>query len=94
MILHLKHNNYQCFKTKNMNIFKKEPVISLFGGLFDIKTGKDFTHNISSLYFDRFNQEIIINIEKGVKVETIKISCQEARKIGFLNIEKLAPYCK
>jgi hypothetical protein len=77
-----------------INFLKKKPVISLFGGLFDIKTGKDFTHNISSLYFDSLSKNITIVIEKGVKVEQIVISCEHAKDIGFINIEKLAHYCK
>ena len=77
-------------------MFKKvsDIVIAWGVGLFDIKSGKDITHNVTGIYVDSYNSICTVIIQKGTDVDTIKISMEYAQEIGFININALKPYCK
>lgn len=61
--------------------------------LLDLKTGNEITHRITSMYVDSFLSVVEINIQKGTKIDTIKITMEEAESIGFINVKALSNYC-
>ena len=61
--------------------------------LLDLKTGKEITHRVTSMYVDTFLSVVEINIQKGVEMNTIRITMEEAEAIGFINVKALGNYC-
>jgi NADH:ubiquinone oxidoreductase subunit F (NADH-binding) len=71
----------------------KEKVIAFNNQLFDVNKSKNVTHNIVSIFIDSFSGYATIRVEHFEKVESIKISIEEAVNIGFLNFDALNKYC-
>lgn len=44
---------------------------------------------VSNVYFDNQSGEISLTLEKGTKVEIVKITYQQARVIGLINLDVL-----
>jgi|GEM_PF-4363811 len=61
--------------------------------LIDIN-GREITHRVTSISIDNMSHMATIVIEKGLKVEVVKISMDFAQHIGFINMDVLLPYCK
>ena len=68
-------------------------VISWGVGFYDIKEGKNITHNVTNIVIDSFNSMLKVTIEKGLKVYTINFTMEHAQEIGFINIKALSNYC-
>lgn len=68
-------------------------VISWGVGFYDIKEGKDITHNVTNIVIDRFNSMVKVTIEKGLKAYTVDFTMEHAQEIGFINIKALSNYC-
>lgn len=75
-------------------IFSKKPVVVWGVAFFDVKENKDVTHNVTNIHIDSISSIVQITIEKGIKVDVVKISIEQAQKIGFINIKSLEMYCK
>ncbi len=60
-----------------------------------IKSGeiKNVTHRVTSMHIDNFTSKITVNIEKGINVNTITISMQDAIIMGFIDFDALKKYC-
>jgi len=61
---------------------------------FNINNLKDITHRVTNINIDVFGSNVSVIIEKGTEVSAINISLQEAKNIGFINLDALKPYCK
>ena len=68
-------------------------VISWGVGFYNVKEGKDITHNVTNIHIDSFSSMVKITIEKGLKVYTVDFSMEHAQEIGFINIKALSNYC-
>ncbi len=68
-------------------------VISWGVGFYDVKEGKDITHNVTNIFIDSFSSMVRVTIEKGLKVYTVNFSMEHAQEIGFINIKALSNYC-
>lgn len=68
-------------------------VISWGVGFYDVKEGKDITHNVTNIFVDSFSSIVKVTIQKGLKVYTVDFTMQHAQEIGFINIKALSNYC-
>ena len=68
-------------------------VISWGVGFYDVKEGKDITHNVTNIFVDSFSSMVKVTIQKGLKVYTVEFSMEHAQEIGFINIKALSNYC-
>lgn len=62
-------------------------------GFYDVKEGKDITHNVTNIFVDSFSSVIKVTIQKGLKVYTVDFTMEHAQKIGFINFKALSNYC-
>ena len=69
-------------------------VISWGVGFYDVKEGKDITHNVTNIHIDSFNSMVKINIQKGSTVYTVNFTMEHAQEIGFINIKALSNYAQ
>ena len=68
-------------------------VISWGVGFYDVKEGKDITHNVTNIFVDSFSSMVRVTIQKGTKVNTVDFTMEHAQEIGFINIKALSNYC-
>ena len=68
-------------------------VISWGVGFYDVKEGKDITHNVTNIFVDSFSSMVKVTIQKGIKVYTVDFTMGHAQEIGFINIKALSNYC-
>lgn len=71
----------------------KDVNISYRGGWFDPRTGRDYTHRITSLSCDREHICRIV-VEKGVTVDTLYLSVEVLEELGFFNFNAIKDYMK
>lgn len=55
---------------------------------------KDVTHFITSIHINSVSHIATFIIENGINVQQLKISMDEAQKLGIINIQKLIPFIK
>lgn len=74
----------------------KENNISIVYGrsFLNFKEDTKPTHNINTILIDNFGHMVTIIIQKGLKVETVEMTMENAEKIGFINPSALKEYCK
>ena len=68
-------------------------VISWGIGFYDVKEGKDITHNVTNIHIDSSSSMVKVTIQKGLKVYTVSFTMEHAQEIGFINIKALSNYC-
>jgi hypothetical protein len=61
-------------------------------GFLHLETMQPANCNITSINIDNFNKTCSITREKGLDVKTFTISMEQAREIGFINIDALELY--
>ena len=61
---------------------------------FDAETLNEVTHRVTTMRVDIYDSQVYLKKEKGVKVESINLSLQEAKHIGLINFDALKPFCK
>lgn len=69
-------------------------VITYKSKSLDIKTMKPPTHCITSIYIDNFNNFVSVIIQKGLEINSVKITMEKAQEMGFINFNALKDYCK
>ena len=67
-------------------------IISWGVGFYDLKEGKDITHNVTNIFVDSFSSMVRVTIQKGRKVNTVDFTMEHAQEIGFINIKALSNY--
>ena len=61
--------------------------------LFDIHTMKDAEIRITNIHIDSFNNIVTITKEVGLNIDRITMTMENARAIGFINLNALSGYC-
>ena len=65
-----------------------------FGSKLLTGDGRDVTHMVTSINVDSWNHMVTVVIEKGLTVDTVEITMEQAQDIGFINLNALEKYCK
>lgn len=63
------------------------------GALFDTETLKDADVHITGIYINNADDIVTIIREVGLDVKRITMSMENARAIGFINLNALNNYC-
>lgn len=50
---------------------------------------KDATHRVTSIHVDNFEHSVMFGIEKGIKVDVVKLTIEHLEHIGFFNFSAL-----
>lgn len=51
------------------------------------------TTNINSINIDNFMQTVSVTTQKGLRVQVVNMSMENAQDIGFINVDALKNYC-
>jgi hypothetical protein len=67
-------------------------VISWGFGFYDVKEGKDITHNVTDIFVDSVSSMVKVTIQRGKSVKKIEFTMEHAQEIGFINVKALSNY--
>ncbi len=85
--------------TKRLIMKGKDKEVLIGYGVSSVKINSDLTplkvtHRATSVNVDNLNRTISIVIEKGIEVNAVELTMEEAQRIGFVNFNALKAYCK